>query len=82
MAKTRPTLNFGVEFRLTPADYTCVKVTATKAIKNDGELLDQATNSLLKAVKQKMLKKQGRVDYAKLRKDGYSDRFLGKLEGA
>jgi hypothetical protein len=28
-----------------------------------------------------MLKKQGRVDYAKLRKDGYSDRFLAKLEG-
>jgi hypothetical protein len=29
-----------------------------------------------------MLKKQARVDYAKLRKDGYSDRFLARLEGA
>jgi hypothetical protein len=59
-----------------------VKVKAVKATKSDGELLDQATNSLLKAVRQKMLKKPGRVDYAKLRKDGYSDRFLAKLEGA
>lgn len=59
-----------------------MKVSGAKATKSDGALLDQATTSLLKAVKQKMLKKQGRVDYAKLRKDGYSDRFLAKLEGA
>ena len=59
-----------------------MKVKAAKATKSDGELSDQATNSLLKAVKQKMLKKQGRVDYVKLRRDGYSDRFLAKLEGA
>lgn len=71
-----------IEFRANPADYTRVKVAATKATKNEAELLDQATSSLLKAVKQKMLKKQGRVDYAKLRKDGYSDRFLAKLEEA
>lgn len=44
--------------------------------------MDQAAGSLLRAVKGKMLKKQGRVDYAKLRKDGYSDRFLAKLEEA
>lgn len=74
--------NFRVEFRRAPADYTGVKVTAAKAAKSDGALLDQATTSLLKAVKQKMLKKQNRVDYAKLRKDGYSDRFLAKLEEA
>lgn len=72
--------NFGVEFLLTPADYPSVKVTATKTTKSEGELMDQATTSLLKAVKQKMLKKQARVDYAKLRKDGYSDRFLARLE--
>ena len=74
--------NLGVEFRLTPANHTGVKVTAAKATKSDGKLVDQATTSLLKAVKQKMVKKQARVDYAKLRKDGYSDRFLAKLEGA
>jgi hypothetical protein len=45
-------------------------------------LLDQGTNNLLRAAKEKMLKKQGRVDSAKLRKEGYSDRFLEKLERA
>jgi hypothetical protein len=29
-----------------------------------------------------MLKKDGRVDYDKLRKDGYSERLLAKLEQA
>lgn len=72
--------NFGVEFRLIPADYTRVKVAGTKVVKGEADLLDKATGSLLKAIKQKLLKKQGRVDYAKLRKDGYSDRFLAKLE--
>ena len=28
------------------------------------------------------LKKEGRVDYDKLRKEGYSDRFLAKVEAA
>jgi len=59
-----------------------VKTAATKKGKNEAELLDQATNQLLKAVKQKMLKKHGRVDHAKLQKDGYSERFLARLEEA
>ena len=59
-----------------------MKVTAAKREKSEAELLDQATGNLLRAVKQKMVKKQGRVDYGKLRKDGYSDRFLAKLEEA
>jgi hypothetical protein len=64
------------------SDDDCVKVGA--AIKKTGEanLLDQATGQLLKAVKQKLRKKQGRVDYAKLRKEGYSERFLARLEDA
>jgi len=57
-----------------------VKVDAAKKEKSEADLLDQATEQLLKAVKQKMLKKHGRVDYAKLRKEGYSDRFLARLE--
>jgi hypothetical protein len=59
-----------------------VKVIAAKSGKSEAKLLDQATGNLLRAVKQKMLKKQGSVDYDKLRKDGYSDRFLAKLEEA
>ncbi len=65
-----------------PADYGAVKVNVVKKSKSKAELLDHSTNSLLRAVKQKMLKKQEGVDYSKLRKDGYSDRFLAKLEKA
>jgi hypothetical protein len=59
-----------------------VKVAAAKREKSEAELLDQGTGNLLRAVKQKLVKKQGRVDYGKMRKDGYSDRFLAKLEDA
>ena len=59
-----------------------MKVAVAKSEKSEAQLLDQATGSLLRAVKQKMLKKQRNVDYGKLRKDGYSDRFLAKLEEA
>jgi hypothetical protein len=60
-----------------------VKATTTKRrAKSEAELLDYATNNLLRAVKQKIVKKEGRVDYDKLRKDGYSDRFLAKVEAA
>jgi hypothetical protein len=59
-----------------------VKVAAAKSQKSQAGLMDQATSNLLRAVKQKMVRKQGRVDYSKLRKDGYSDRFLAKLEEA
>jgi hypothetical protein len=59
-----------------------MKAAAAKKEKSEAELLDQGTGNLLRAVKQKMLKKQGRVDLAKLRKEGYSDRFLDKLEKA
>jgi len=58
-----------------------VKLVGNKE-KNEADLLDQSTESLLKAVKKKMLKKHGRVDYAKLRKEGYSERMLAKLESA
>lgn len=59
-----------------------VKVTTKRRTKSEAELLDHATNNLLRAVKRKMLKKQGRVDYGKLRKDGYSDRLLTRLQQA
>jgi hypothetical protein len=59
-----------------------MKAVVAKKAKDEAELLDRATGNLLRAVKQKMRKKQGRVDLAKLRKEGYSDRFLEKLERA
>ena len=57
-----------------------VKATTKRRAKSEAELLDYATNNLLRAVKQKILKKEGRVDYGKLRKEGYSDRLLARLE--
>ena len=59
-----------------------VKATTKRRAKSEAEVLDHATNKLLRALKQDMLKKDGRVDREKLRKDGYSDRLLAKLEQA
>ena len=52
------------------------------SIKSEAELLDHGTNNLLRALKRDMQEKEGRVDYDKLRKDGYSERLLTKLEQA
>jgi hypothetical protein len=59
-----------------------VKVAAAKKPKTEAELLDHATNNLLRALKRDMLKKEGRVNTEKLRKDGYSERIISKLESA
>jgi len=56
-----------------------VKNAAGKKAKSEAKLLDQATDQLLKAVKQKMLKQHGRINDGRLRKDGYSERFLERL---
>jgi hypothetical protein len=59
-----------------------VKATIKQPAKSEAELLDHATNNLLRGLKRDMQKKDGRVNYDKLRKDGYSDRLLAKLEQA
>ena len=59
-----------------------MKATAKGRAKSEAELLDHATNNLLRALKREMLKKDGRIDYDKLRKEGYSERLLAKLEQA
>ncbi len=59
-----------------------VKATIKRRAKSEAELLDHATDNLLRALKQDMLKKGGRVDREKLRKEGYSDRLLARLEQA
>jgi hypothetical protein len=58
-----------------------VKATMKRQAKTEAELLDHATNNLLRALKQDMRKKGSRVDYDndKLRRDGYSDRLLTRL---
>ena len=69
-----------LDFLAIPSDDDEVKVDAAKKEKSEADVLDQATGQLFKAVKQKTVKKQGRADYSKLRKDGYSERFLARLE--
>ena len=59
-----------------------MKVAAVKNQKSEAGLLDHATNNLLRGLKRDMQKKDGRVNYDKLRKDGYSERLLTKLEQA
>ena len=59
-----------------------MKATIKRHVKSEAELLDHATNNLLRGLKRDMQKKDGRVNYDKLRKDGYSDRLLTKLEQA
>ncbi|HLX96244.1 MAG TPA: hypothetical protein VKU37_10925 [Verrucomicrobiae bacterium] len=59
-----------------------MKATTKRRAKSEAELLDHATNNLLRGLKRDMQKKDGRVDYDKLRKDGYSDRLLTRLEQA
>jgi hypothetical protein len=57
-----------------------MKATAKRRAKSGAEVLDHATDNLLRAIKRDMLKKDGRVDFEKLRKDGYSERLLARLE--
>ena len=59
-----------------------MKATAKRHAKSKAKLSDCAANNLLRAVKRKIIKKEGRVDYDKLRKEGYSERFLAKVEAA
>ena len=61
---------------------TCVKATMKRRAKSEAQLLDHATNNLLRALKRDMLKRDGRVDREKLRKEGYSDRLVARLEQA
>jgi len=72
----------GIDFAPIPRQVNRVKVDAARKTKSEADLLDQATGQMLRAIKQKLLKKQGRVDYSKLRKEGYSERFLARLEDA
>jgi hypothetical protein len=71
-----------IEFQVRLRQVRRVKATAKRRAKSEAELLDHATNNLLRALKRDMVKKGGRVDRDKLRKDGYSDRLLDRLEQA
>lgn len=44
------------------------------------ETLDDAIGNLVRGLKRDLKKKYGRVDYHKLRKDGFSDYLLTRLK--
>jgi hypothetical protein len=73
---------FGIELQLVLGQNGHVKTTIKRRAISEAALLDHATNNLLRALKQDMLKKDGRMDREKLRKEGYSDRLLARLDQA
>ena len=50
--------------------------------KSEADLLDQATAQLLRATKDKARKTGRKLDREKLLKQGYSERFIAKIEEA
>lgn len=59
-----------------------MKTRAKRRTKSEAEILDRATENLARALKQDMVKRNGRIDYEKLRKEGYSERLLEKFKKA
>ncbi len=51
--------------------------TETKRFSREGY---EAADRLLKAVKQKMIREKGKVDYTALRRNGYSDTLIARLK--
>jgi hypothetical protein len=84
--QTNPVISISKEFGIEQAPSVThsilVKSTAKRRVKSEATVLYHATNNMLRALKQKMLMKDGRVNYEKLRKEGYSDRLLARLEQA
>ena len=74
--------NLRIEGRGELGQIVRVKTTAKRRAKSEAELLDYAADNLARALKREMLKKDGRIDYDKLRKEGDSQRLLAKLEQA
>ena len=54
-------------------------VTATKK-KNYSKTSLKAGDRLLKAVKEKLLREKGKIDYASLRREGYSQTLIARLK--
>ena len=57
-----------------------MSATPKREAKAGKDVVDRATNNLLKALKKDMVRKEGRINSDKLRKDGYSGRLITRLE--
>ena len=54
--------------------------TATTETKKFSRESFEAADRLLKAVKEKMLREKGKIDYAALRRNGYSAALIARLK--
>jgi hypothetical protein len=54
--------------------------TATTENKKFSRESFEAADRLLKAVKQKLLREKGKIDYAALRRNGYSETLIARLK--
>ena len=80
--QTRNESKLGIEPEVYLRQNARAKATTKRRANSEAEILDHATSNLMRALKQDMRKKDGRVDCEKIRKEGYSDRLLAKLEAA
>jgi len=55
-------------------------VTAAKPKAKKSNVIADATDRLLRAAKEKMLKENGRVDYAQLEREGFSAKMIARLK--
>ena len=48
--------------------------------KSEAQILGDATDRLLRAIKERMLREKGKIDYGALAKDGYSAAMIARLK--
>jgi hypothetical protein len=64
-----------------PAIVRVMAVTFKRAKgKSDQTIIGDATDRLLLATKKKMLKEEGRIDYEKLARDGFTAEMIARLK--
>jgi len=57
-----------------------MSVTAPARTKKYSRASLEAADRLLKAVKEKLIREKGKIDYAALRRDGYSEQLIDRLK--
>ena len=62
--------------------YTFIEMTAAATTENKKFSREsfEAADRLLKAVKEKILREKGKIDYAALRRNGYSETLIARLK--
>lgn len=69
-----------IEFHGVILDTFIVQVGKKQPTRSEAQTLDSAINGLVKGLKRDIVKKYGRLNYSKLRKDGFSEGLLSRLQ--